>query len=52
MVYTAADGTLGVDYQGFIPIIIAQLQSLKQQLDAKDARITALEMALAKLKKQ
>ena len=51
MVYTSADGTLGVDYQGFIPIIIAQLQTLKQQLDAKDARITALELALAKLKK-
>ena len=56
LVYTSGDGTLGVDYQGLIPIIIAQLQVMKQsedqmqkQMDAKDARIVALEQALAKL---
>jgi len=32
-----------------IPIIVAQLQVMKQQMDAKDARIEALEKALAKL---
>jgi hypothetical protein len=57
LVYTSGDGTLGVDYQGLIPIIIAQLQIMKQsqnqmqqQIDAKDARIVALEDAVAKLK--
>jgi len=56
LVYTSGDGTLGVDYQGLIPIIIAQLKVMKQsqdqmqkQMDAKDARIEALEQALAKL---
>jgi hypothetical protein len=50
LVYTSGDGSLGVDYQGLIPIIVAQLQQLKAQLDAKDARIVALELAVAKLK--
>jgi hypothetical protein len=49
LVYTSGDGTLGVDYQGLIPIIIAQLQIMKQQIDAKEARIVALEQAVAKL---
>jgi len=50
LVYTSGDGTLGVDYQGLIPIIIAQLQIMKQQMDAKEARIVALEDAVTKLK--
>ena len=51
LVYTSGDGTLGVDYIGLIPIIVAQMQTLKKQLDAKEARIVALEKAVAKLTK-
>jgi hypothetical protein len=50
LVYTTSDGTLGVDYQGLIPIIIAQLQVMKTQIDDKDTRIDALEKTVAKLK--
>ena len=57
LVYTSGDGTLGVDYQAFIPIIVAQLQIMKksadtmqQQIDDKEARIASLEKQVAKLK--
>jgi len=48
LVYTSADGTLGIDYQGFIPMIIDQLQKMKQTLNEKDDQIAALESGLEK----
>jgi hypothetical protein len=49
LVYQSGDGTLGVDYQGFIPIIIDQLKKMKKSLDEKDARIAILEKKLQAL---
>lgn len=51
LVHTSGDGTLGIDYTGFIPIIVDQMQKMKAQMDAKDARIKALEDRLAALEK-
>ncbi|HEY6914637.1 MAG TPA: tail fiber domain-containing protein, partial [Paludibacter sp.] len=48
LVYTSSDGTLGIDYQGLIPMIIDQLQKMKQTLQEKDNRILALEEGLEK----
>ena len=42
LVYQSTDGTLGIDYQGLIPVIIGQLQKMKQSLDAKDSQIKNL----------
>jgi Chaperone of endosialidase len=42
LVYQSTDGTLGIDYQGLIPVIIGQLQKMKQSLDAKDSQIKDL----------
>ncbi len=46
LVYTSGDGTLGIDYQGLIPLIIDQLKKMKQSLQDKDARIDSLEQRL------
>jgi len=51
LVYTCEDGTLGIDYQGFIPLIIAQLKTMKQSINLKDAKITALENRIAAIEK-
>jgi len=51
LVYKSTDGTLGIDYQGLIPVIVGQLQKMKQAMDAKDARIAALEQKVAQLQK-
>jgi len=48
LVYKSGDGTLGIDYQGLIPIIIDQLQKMKQSLQDKDARIDSLKQRLNK----
>jgi len=48
LVYSSADGTLGIDYQGLIPMIIDQLQKMKQSLNEKDDQIAALESGLEK----
>lgn len=52
LVYQDGDGTLGIDYQGLIPIIIDQLKKMKQSLDEKDARIAALELKIQQLEKK
>ncbi len=46
LVYTSPDGTLGVDYQGLIPMIIDQLQKMKQSLKEKDDIIATLVAGL------
>lgn len=51
LVYESAEGMLGIDYQGLIPIIVEQLKKMKESIDAKDARIEALEQEVLKLKK-
>lgn len=48
LVYASADGSLGIDYQGLIPMIIDQLQKMKTSLNEKDNRIIALEDGLEK----
>jgi Chaperone of endosialidase len=52
LVYTSPDGTLGIDYQGFIPMIIDQLQKTKQTSQAKDNQLNDLENRVAKLENQ
>lgn len=46
LVYQSADGTLGVDYQGLIPIIIGQLQKMQQSIIDKDSQIKDLKKRL------
>jgi hypothetical protein len=42
LVYAGADGVLGVDYQGLIPIIIEQLKSMNKSINDKDSQIKDL----------
>jgi len=51
LVYTSGDGTMGIDYQGLIPLIIEQMIKMKQSLDDKEARIEALEKTVKQLQK-
>lgn len=51
LVYESAEGMLGIDYQGLIPVIVEQLKKMKESMDAKNARIEALEKEMKKLKK-
>jgi hypothetical protein len=51
LVYESPNGTLGIDYQGLIPIIIDQLKKMKLSLDDKDAKIANLEKKLQQLQK-
>lgn len=46
LVHTSTDGTLGINYQGLIPMIIDQLKNMKQSLEEKDNRIHMLEEGL------
>ncbi|HEY3370417.1 MAG TPA: tail fiber domain-containing protein [Prolixibacteraceae bacterium] len=48
LVYSSADGTLGIDYQGLIPMIIDQLKKMKQSLKEKDDQIISLQDGLEK----
>jgi hypothetical protein len=52
LVYEGADGTLGIDYNGLIPIIIEQMKQMKTALDAKDTKIAALEKRIGTLEKK
>ncbi|HOT15010.1 MAG TPA: tail fiber domain-containing protein [Bacteroidales bacterium] len=52
LVYQSADGTLGIDYQGLIPIIIGQMQQMKKSIDDKDEQIKDLKKRVAALEKK
>lgn len=52
LVYISPDGTLGVDYQGFIPMIIDQLQKTQQSSQVKDYQLDDLENRVTKLENQ
>ncbi len=49
LVYQSTDGTLGIDYQGLIPVIIGELKKMKQSLDDKDSQINDLKKRLQAL---
>lgn len=52
LVYQSADGTLGIDYQGLIPVIIGQMQQMKKSIDDKDEQIKDLKKRLTTLEKK
>lgn len=52
LVYESPDGLLGIDYTGFIPIIIDQLKAQKTTIDKKDQQLAKLQAQLDAQQKQ